>query len=265
VKRNSFIFLLLLLLLLSSGAFGQEILLRGDITNENEVEGIHILNTTSRYNTVANTAGGFVIHVKLLDTLVISSIHYVPEKIIVSEEIFNKKTISITLSAMVNELDEVVLGPNLSGNLATDLKNIKTEGAFNFDDVGIPGFKGKPEEKIVPAYTLMAPTAVNIEALYNHLSGYYKKLRKQRKWEAQNNSVAHMINYYTPKFFDEAYGIPENRLYDFLLYCLETTGLQDDFKRQNFAGVINIFEARSAEYAKRLSENTKKQATEKEE
>ena len=263
MKKNSFI--LLLTLLLSFGAFSQEMVLRGDITNEKEVEGIHILNTTSRYNTIADSTGGFTIRVKVRDTLFISSIHYVPEKIVVSEEIFNKRTVLITLSAMVNELDEVVLGPNLSGNLTTDLKNIKTEETFNFDDVGIPGFKGKPEEKIVPAYTFRAPTAVNLEALYNHLSGYYKKLRKQRKWEAQNNSVARMINYYTPKFFEEAFSIPENRLYDFLLYCLETSEIQDDFNRQNFARVLNAFESQSVEYVKRLSENAKKEASEKEE
>jgi hypothetical protein len=263
VEKNRSIFLLVLLF--SFGAFGQETVLRGDITNKKEVEGIHILNTTSRYNTVVDSTGGFVIRVKVLDTLVISSIHYVPEKVIVSEEIFNKQTVSITLSAMVNELDEVVLGPNLSGNLTTDLKNIKTEETFNFDDVGIPGFKGKPEEKIAPAYTLRAPLAVNVEALYNHLSGYYKKLKKQRKWEAQNNSVAHIINYYTPKFFEEAFGVPKNRLYDFLLFCTETTDVQDDFKKQNFARVIHAFETQSVEYVKRISENTKKEASEKEE
>lgn len=252
-------------MLLSTFAFGQEKLLEGSITNQKEVEGIHILNTTSRYNTVANATGGFSIRGKLLDTLVISSIHYVPEKIVISEEIFETQLVSITLSAMVNELDEVILGPNLSGNLTTDLKNIKTEETFNFDDVGIPGFKGIPEEKIAPAYTLRAPLAVNVEALYNHLSGYYKKLKKQRKWEAQNNSVARMINYYTPKFFEDAFGIPENRLYDFLLYCLETSQLQDDFNRQNFARVINVYETQSIKYLKRLSESTKIETSKKEE
>lgn len=263
MKKNSLV--LIALVLLSLGVSGQEITLQGDITNEEEVEGIHILNTTSRFNAVANASGGFTIQVKMLDTLVISSIQYVPQKVVVSEEIFRKKTISITLSAMVNELDEVVIGPNLSGHLATDLKNIKTEEIFNFDDVGIPGFKGKPEEKIVPAYTFSAPTVVNVEALYNHLSGYYKKLRLQRKWENQNNSVARILNYYTPKFFEEAFGVPENRLFDFLLFCMETTDLQDDFKRQNFARVIRAFELQSDEYVKRLLENTKKEAAEKEE
>ena len=253
-------------LLLSSGVFCQEINLRGDITNEKEVEGIHILNTTSRYNTIVDSTGGFIIRVKALDTLVISSIHYVPERIVISEEIFNKHVVSISLSTMVNELDEVVLGPNLSGNLATDLKNIKTEETFNFDDVGIPGFKGKPEEKIVPIMPYFGlVTAVDLESLYKHLSGYYKKLRLQRKWEAQNNSVAQMINFYTPQFFNKAFGIPENRLYDFLLYCLETTEVQDDFTRQNFARVIIAFETQSIEYVKRISENPKKEASEKEE
>ena len=43
---------------------------------------------------------------------------------------------------MVNELAEVYLGPNLSGDLEQDIKKIPVEDALKFDDVGIPGFKG---------------------------------------------------------------------------------------------------------------------------
>jgi hypothetical protein len=234
--------------------FAQSKVLNGKLTNGKEVEGVHVLNTTSRYNAITNENGNFSIHIKLADTLVFSSVNYIPEKVVVSKEIYEKGTLTLSLAELVNELDPVVLGPNLSGNISTDVQNIKTKKDLNFDDVGIPGFKGKPEEKIVPLVYAAMPTSVNIEALYKHISGYYRKLRLQRKWEAQNNTVAYLLNMYKPAFFREAYEIPENRVYDFMLFCIETTEIQSDFKNENYSGVLEIFKTSSSEYLSGLTE-----------
>jgi len=254
LKANSVI-LIFTCFLFTTIATGQEKKLHGKITNSKDVEGIHILNRTSGYNTITNKDGDFLITIKENDTLFISSVHYMPTKYTITQTVFQEGTLVITLQELVNELDEVVLGPNLTGNLAVDLKNIKTEKPLNFDDVGIPGFKGEPEEKIVPIVPGVGIlTAVDLEALYKHLSGYYKKLRIKRKWEAENQTVAQLINFYTPKFFEDAYRIPEDRLYDFLLYCIETSNIQDDFRTENYVGVLQTFKTKAVEYVKRLSE-----------
>jgi hypothetical protein len=243
---------LLLLLLLTVPIARAQHYLKGTVANQQEVEGIHILNLQSRYSTITNDFGNFEIPAQRNDTLLVSSIQYMPQTVVVSQEMIDKGAVVITLTEQVNELDEVVLGHSLTGDIERDSRNIPTEKPLNFDDVGIPGFLGKPEEKIVPAYTLYAPTALNIEALYNHLSGYYKKLRTKRKWDAENQLVAHIINSYGTAFFEEAYGIPENRLYDFILFCMETTSLKADYNRGNYAGVLESFQTNGAEYLVRL-------------
>lgn len=234
--------------------------IEGKITNEFEVEGIHVLNTSSLINAVTDTEGNFRINVNLKDTLYISSVKYIPQKVVITSEILASEKLEIQLQEIVNELDEVFLGPNLSGNIEQDLKNIKTEKAFNFDDVGIPGFKGKPEEKIVPVVpSIGLVTAVDLEALYKHLNGYYKKLRIQRKWEGQHTDTNRIINFYTAAFFTEAYQIPENRIYDFVLFCIETSDLQKDFTNENFAGVLSAFTTQSEEYRSRLELSEEKE------
>lgn len=240
--------------------FSQTKEIEGRILNEFEIENIHILNTTSRLNTITDSAGKFAIKASVNDTLFISSVKYAPQKVVISETEFRKGALKITLEEFVNELDEVYLGPRLSGNLTQDLKNIKTEKAFNFDDVGIPGFKGTPEEKIVPVLGgVITPTSINIEALYNHLSGYYKTLKIKRKWEEQNVDAAKIINFYTLAFFKEAYSIPENRMYDFMLFCIETSSLQKEFKNENYVSVLAIFEEKSKVYRDRLAETSEKE------
>jgi hypothetical protein len=107
-----------------------QITLQGTIDNTTDVEGIHVLNTSSRYNTITNKNGNFSIKVAILDTLFISSVKYQPKQVVITKEIFEKEILIITLDELINELDEVVLGPNLTGNIEADLKKIKTEDAI---------------------------------------------------------------------------------------------------------------------------------------
>jgi len=257
VTSNRNIFVLLFCMLGIFQLTAQEKSLQGKITNDLDIDGVHVLNVSSRFNTITDENGHFTIKVKPRDTLLFSSIKYMPEKVAVTEAIFEKGVITVLLTELVNELDEVFLRPNLSGNIAADLNKIKTEKPINFDDVGIPGFKGKPEEKIAPIYSLKTPLFVDVEVLYKHISGYYKTLKIRRKWEYENNAVAKMLNYYTIPFFKTTYGIPENRVYDFLLFCAETTTIESDFKKEHYGSVLLILDEKAKIYTNRLSEKNK--------
>jgi len=239
--------------MVSSIMISQQVTLQGKITNSFDVDGIHVLNETSKLNAVTNHIGEFKIAVTKGDTLLFSSVKYHLQQLLITEEIYNQKRMFVTLEEMINELKEVVLGNTLTGNLGYDISNINAEETFNFDDVGIPGFKGEPKEKIVPLAMAAFPTNVNLEALYKHTSGYYKTLRKKRKWTTENITVAQIIDYYGYLFFKDAYNLPQNRIYNFLLFCIETSSLQTDFKRQNFAGVLDIFKVKSELFLSRIS------------
>ena len=247
---------LLFFLFISFSLFSQEkVVLHGKITNDKDVEGIHILNTSSRYNSITDAYGNFAITVKTQDSLVFSSVNYSPKTVVITPEIFEKELLIVTLSEFINELDEVVLGNELTGNIKTDLEKIPVKDQINFDDVGIPGFKGKAEEKIPRMLgQVITPLSVNLEGLYKHLSGYYRKLRLQRKWEVQNITVARMLEHFSVEFFKEAYDLPDDRLYDFLLFCIETTDIQQDFGNENFGQVVALFETKAPEYLDRLPE-----------
>ncbi len=132
-KQYLFIILFLPALVLSQKA--DKIVLQGKITNEKDVEGIHIMNTSSRYNSVTDEYGNFAITVKINDTLVFSSVHYAPERVEVTSEIIEKGLLIITLTELINELDEVFLGPNLTGILKADIEKIPVkDGRENCSD-----------------------------------------------------------------------------------------------------------------------------------
>ncbi|MBT8261755.1 MAG: carboxypeptidase-like regulatory domain-containing protein [Bacteroidia bacterium] len=245
---------LIILLLFPLCIVAQEkILLQGKITNEKDVEGIHILNRSTRFNSVTDIYGNFSITVKESDTLVFSSVHYNPLEVEITSEIFKEALLIVTLQELINELDEVFLGPDLTGNLRTDIEKIEVKDPINFQDLGIPGYTGTPQERIVPVTTALFPTSVNIEAVYKHLSGYYRKLRLRRKWDAENRAVASLIDYYNARFFQEAYNIPKNRLYDFVLFCVESTQIAQDFYAGRYEEVFKTFRDKSKLYLARMN------------
>ena len=233
--------------------------LQGKVTNLEDIEGIHVLNNNSRNNSVTDAFGNFSIRAKVSDTLVFSSVHYLPQKVEVTQAIVESGIVVVTLEKLVNQLDEVFLGSNLSGDLTKDTEGIKVERPINFFDLGIPGFQGEPEEKIPTVLgQTIGPTHVDFEALYKHLSGYYKKLKIKRKWEAQNNTVARILYAFDEDFLEEAYEIPKDRTYDFILFCIETTSLQKDFNNENNGIVQDIFKEQASIYVSRLQTETTK-------
>lgn len=251
-RKASFFSVLFLCFFTASTA--QIIWLEGRVINPDEVENIHVLNTTSRYNAITDQEGKFTIQAKRYDTLVFSGIKYFSKKVVVTDKMYAQKHLTVSLIILLNELDEVFLGNTLSGDLLKDVGAINTNKNFNFDDVGIPGFKGKPQEKIPDLVgQVITPLFVDVEALYKHITGYYKALKKMRKWRSEDYIATEILTYYTASFFLDAYGVPENRTYDFIMLCIETSAIEKDFKIKNYNGVLTIFKEKFPDYVYQLS------------
>ncbi len=177
----------MILLLCCTGLKAQKYkLLRGYISHPDlALAGIHVINADRGLAEITDSNGFFEISVAEGEKLIFSGIQYKKRALVISPEIFTGEEITVYLEAFVNQLEEVVLkSHNLSGSLTGDLSNVKPK--INFDDVGIPGFKGERKEKIVSGKSLILSAlllpisgGINIDAVYKHLSGYYKKLKKK--------------------------------------------------------------------------------------
>jgi hypothetical protein len=100
---------------------------------------------------------------------------------------------------------------------------------------------------------VITPLSVDVEALYKHITGYYKTLKKMRKWRSEDYLATEILTYYTASFFLDAYGIPENRTYDFIMLCIESSDIEKDFKIKNYNGVLTIFKEKFPDYVYQLS------------
>lgn len=220
--------------------------LKGEIVNDSvSVSGIHIINKTSGSKTITDINGVFEIGVKKQDTIIISSVQIIPRVIVMENEMLNQTYLKIYVDQFINELSNVVVRSNsLSGNILKDMANSNVKVPINFDDVGIPGFKGIREEKIekIVPFIGLPIMSINIEALYKNLSGYYKRLKKRRVWDKQNIITVDVIEFYGVSFFTRSYNLTQDEVYEFVLGAIENSSIQNDFKLSNHGLVLESFD-----------------------
>jgi hypothetical protein len=222
--------------------------LEGIVYNDNSysIQGVHVLNITSNEATITDSDGNFKIFVNLNDELIFSAIQFKRKKIIIDKDVFDSLSITIYLEEFVNELDEVILNSSrLSGSLMNDLQNSGIVDNINFDDLGIPGFTGIRKEDIpsnsqLTKELLLAPLtgALDVERMYNWISGYYKEKRKEREYKNDYNLIDRIINFYGLRFFIDEFGLNEDNIHEFVTSAYQNYPLEENFKSGNYSQVI---------------------------
>lgn len=162
-------------------SFSQAVDLRGKVTASSDIDRIHVINKTANRFTITNDNGEFEISASVNDTILISALQYQPVEVVITPVIVQTKYIAVELSDKITELDEVVVGKILTGDLLTDIENSDVKRDINFYDLGIPGYTGKQktqsERRLHEATT--GSGLVPLNPLLNWLSGRTKVLKEQ--------------------------------------------------------------------------------------
>lgn len=112
----------------------QRIEISGIILSENQdVEGVTVFNTSSNTGTITNYKGEFVIKASLNDRIEISALQFNAMSVVFDEDVIKTKSLKIYLVEQINQLDAVVLSSGLSGNIADDIKNVKIIPVIELD------------------------------------------------------------------------------------------------------------------------------------
>lgn len=205
----------------------QTIDIKGKVIASTELDGIHVLNLSSKHNTITNDNGDFEVRVRLNDTLLFSSIQYTPKEVIVNQIHLDMKFITVTLLDRVNELDEVVVGTILTGNLISDIENSNVKRDINFYDVGIPGYVGKRKTQIerklyeadagkfVYYYGMVA--VINIHKILNRISGRTKQMKNGVRLQNQDNCMRKVKSEFSDLLFGDQQ-IEDHLIYDFFYF-----------------------------------------------
>ena len=242
----------LVLLLATHTLFSQQFkTLVGQVKHDSlSVSGIHIINQTKGTATITDDKGAFEMVVSPGDLLFFSAIQFKPKALPIETTLFEAAEVMVYLEPFVNELNEVVVRPyDLSGDLSRDLQNSTIKKPVNFYSLGIPGYGGKREEKIVSAKSLILNTlllpiggGINLEAAYKHFSGYYKSLKKKRQLDKQFEITYQIIQFYGVQFLMDNYSLLEENVYEFVTGVQENFPIDEAFRKNNHTRVLDFME-----------------------
>lgn len=246
--------LIVVFICLVSICSSQEVEIIGKVISEDNVENVHVLNKTSKHFTITNSEGKFKIRVKLKDTLTFISLQHIQKQLVITQDIFLTKKATILLQERINELNEIVLGKILTGDLGSDVMTFDAEPALNFYDVGIHGYKGKPktqsERRLYEATT--GGGIVPLNPILNAISGRTKKLRKRIKLEAIDDLLDQIISTLADDFLS-LYSLEPERQMDFFYFCSEDIYFQKRCKNKSDVEIFEYLKEKYEQYQVNLT------------
>ncbi len=237
-----------LFLLCFLNSFSQ-VLLHGEVGNSGDTEGIHVFNKTYQKYTITDEKGKFLIPVRVNDTLVLSAIQYQLKRIVITKKMLANGPLYIMLETKVNELDAVYIKPKLSGNLLSDSQRIHTTDKVTAITLGLPNAHVKPPS--APERKLYTAThtggGLPLEALINAINGRTKMLKKQvaryKKVKLENSVFENFKSILLNDF-----GIPNDKLYDFLYYSSNDTLFAQIVKTNSKIVIYDFLQAKAVKY-----------------
>lgn len=246
----------------------QDIDIDGKVVADDDVEGIHIINKTSNKFTITDVNGAFFIPAKRNDTILVSGIKYKHQEVIVTDLIMQSKQIIVYLEENIYQLDEVVVGKFLTGDLRSDIENSNIKHEINFYDVGIPGYTGKPktqsERRLFEAngaglnYKVLLLQVLSgnipINPILNGISGRTKMLKERVRLEAQDVCM----NRTKSEFSDIIFGdldIEEHLKTDFFYFASEDFKFMELCQEENPMAMFEFLVEKLINYNENLEES----------
>lgn len=255
-KIKIFIFLFCLLFGVANAQLKE---LKGVVMAKGDVEGVHVLNKSSVKYTVTDTDGSFEILAKPNDTLTISALKYKTKEVVVTKDFFQSNKLRVFLEEKVNELDEVVVGKILTGNIGSDIGNVELKKEVNFYDLGIPGYTGKPktieERKLADAVSggpVYQITSVNFHKLLNIISGRTKKLKAIVDLSERDKCMKRIKDFYSETLFENE-EFTEAQKADYFYFCMDGLNFKDICERNDPSEVIPYLNEKLKTYKQNLN------------
>jgi len=217
VKNNIILLLILLFITQFITAQGSaEKWVKGLITSDAiPLEGINIINTSSKFNSVSDQYGNFSILTKEGDILSFSSVNYKPLRKIINKQEFKSGSIVINLTTMSIELNEVFVNkyPEISA-----------------ENMGIIP---RNQVKLSPAERKLYTATSGTDVLLNYLSGRTKMLKKELAVERKQVFIAKLEFLFEDKYYIETLKIPEGLIRGFQYYCVEDADFVNALKSKD--------------------------------
>lgn len=245
--------------------FSQTVEIFGRVKSDGNIENIHVINKTANFFTITGRNGEFKIEVNLNDTLQFSSIQHKVKRVVISNDVIFTKALLVLLDVQINELDEVVIGKVLTGNLFLDINNTTGDPPINFYDVGIPGYTGRiktQSERRLSQASDFSPKAggslggvggsISAIAIINAISGRTKTLKNRVNIEKKEVLMQRIIGRLSKDFF-ASNSLEEDLRMDFFYFCADDANFIKYCKNQNDFKILLFLRHKYEQYIQNIN------------
>lgn len=249
-KKLLFFFLIFPIVVFSQN----DTIIKGKVVSESSLlEGIHVVNLSSRQGVVTDSRGYFQIKAKISDTLQFSAVNLKARRYSISEDDFKQNLILVKMQSLINELDEATI---------IHYKNI------NAVALGIVPANQKSytpaERKLKTANDVNGQygtnTQIGLDPLLNWISGRTKMLKSEVAVESKEQLQLKTSDYFKRTYFVETLKIPEIYIEGFLFYIVENERYVRAMKDRNKTMATFILSELATEYLKLQEIQTEKPA-----
>jgi len=205
----------------------------------NPISKVLIVNMTSNQKVYSDNVGNFSIEGKIGDELRFAKERYKGEKIIISNNLFK-----VVLQQLPQEIEEVkIINKRLAESQEEKLRT----------DIGLPKGPEKLREKPADLADdfLRIPPKVNIQNIYDAISGKSRRLKRLYKYEDLQEGLAWIQNNIDLEYFAEA-GISPDKFNDFLMFSLQDEKVLMYMKAKNIGGLTVSLDNHIGAYLKRI-------------
>lgn len=257
------LFLLIICFPILIAAQNEKVLIKGKILDSiGNIKNVNIINLKTKQGTFSNQQGLYRIYASKGDTLSFSSIQHNSKKIVISEEILQKKEINILLNTTIYTLDEFSLKKhNLKGILTIDVKETPKrkrdsilKNNMDFSNVNFNDVDSRIDNNIkaMPTITIVDPNQ-KFEGL-NLLGFLSLKKRKGFKPIEKNDFDKDkipnkLLNELGEDYFFKKLKIPKQNYHQFLEFC-NLPNILILYKKGRLLELIQILEDKSVLYLK---------------
>lgn len=204
-----------------------------------------IVNMASDQKVYTNEVGEFSINAKSGDELRFIRENYERVRVIVKKDYY----LTIRLTQLPQQIEEVTIeNKRIAEAKKEELRQ----------SIGLPKSPEKPREKPADAVDdivkplIRIPPMVNVQAIYDVLSGKSRRLRRLYNYEDLQEGLAWIQNNVDLEYFVEA-GISPEKFNDFLMFSLKDEKVLMYMKAKNIGGLTVSLDNHIGAYLERIS------------
>jgi hypothetical protein len=196
-----------------------------------------------------------------MDSIQFTAVQYLTKNIIITDAIFDQKTILVNLVESIINLNEVTVTPyNLSGNLNLDMERLNIEPTVNSSTLGLTNadleIMTQSERLLLEAdrgkyvHYYGIALVINTHKILNKLSGRTKTLEDMVARDENMELENEIISKFSKQSMSESFDIQQNNIDGFLVFCLSQTDFTKLSKASSTEVIWEYFKVKSIEFKK---------------